>query len=168
MSKDFLLLYFLPPPPSLLGFWLSSTRTFFQSLRMCRHQRPITASNNRGRLTEGDDGHCVSFPCCLYPELLSLGFCAVLDVPVLSPRVMFFFPPLPGRTSCLCHATNLHPPRLCGTVLHVTPSRAALLQCTALRQAGMLHPVRRRLLFILLMTIQILYQSFPRCYLCFC
>lgn len=136
--------------PLLLGFWPSSMRISFPNLRMCQHQRPITAWNNRGPSSEGDDG-VVSFPCRLYPDFplqlvwpvlmhrgVTAAFSGLLCFSGLSSLLFWHnvcLLPLPGGTSCFYHATNLHPYPVCGAVLHVKPPPAALLQCTVPRQA---------------------------------
>jgi len=130
---------------SFSGFWQSSMRIFSLSPHMCPHQRPTTTWNNRGQFTEGDLGHFISFPCFSVPwpvwactqrnkKQLSLRY-ALLDHPFFFSGLTLGFPLLSCETSCFYHATNPQLRSVCGTVLHVKPPHAALLQqksCCAL------------------------------------
>lgn len=64
----------LPVPlPALIfsGLWLSSTKIFSPSQRMCRHQRPTTAWNSRGQFIKGDVAiGSLLFLACAQAELL--------------------------------------------------------------------------------------------------
>lgn len=49
------------PWPLILGFSPSFTRIFSQSPPTCRHQRPTTTWNSRGRFSKGDTDGCIFF-----------------------------------------------------------------------------------------------------------
>lgn len=119
------------PPPSLLGSWPSSMKIFSLSRHMCRHQRPTTAWNSRGRFIEGDAGRCV--PSFHQLWLTCLGFCSEQPSSglLLAMAALFFF----SQQSSNCAVARAIPltPRsfFLKSGLHVKPPCSASLNCSA-------------------------------------